>query len=122
MKKRALAGRSILVVEEQLPVACELIAELRAAGAKTYTACRLKDALFLAEHPALSAAVLDFRLGKEDSSAICRRLAHLGIPFMFYSGYADAETDAFHHWADAPLVAKPADSKVVVSTVAGLVH
>ena len=91
-----------------------------AAGARVYSAGRLRDALYMAEHPALSAAVLDFRLGGDDSAAVCRRLADLGIPFMFYTGFSDADT--FRHWPEAPVVSKPVESRVLIDAVAGLLN
>jgi CheY-like chemotaxis protein len=120
MEKLALAGRSILVVEDEPIVALDLEAQLSAAGAKVYSAAYLREALHLAEHPALSAAVLDLRLGGDDSMAVARRLTHLGIPFVFYSGYDLAQ--AAQRWPDAPVVSKPADDRLLVKTVAGLLH
>jgi hypothetical protein len=38
-----------------------------------------------------AATVLDFRLGAEDSAAVCRRFADLGIPFMLYRGFSYRE-------------------------------
>jgi DNA-binding response OmpR family regulator len=108
------------VVEDEPVIALQLETQLNAAGARVYSAGRLKDALYMAEHPALSAAVLDFRLGGDDSAAVCRRLADLGIPFMFYTGFSD--TDAFRHWPDAPVVSKPVEGRALIDAVAGLLH
>ena len=77
-------------------------------------------AVYLAEHPALSAAVINLRLGDDTTAGVCRRLSHLGIPFMFHTRYDTSE--ASRTWPEAPVVSKPADSAVVVSTVATLVH
>ena len=108
------------MVEDEPVIALQLEAQLNAAGARVYSAGRLRDALYLAEHPALSAAVLDFRLGVDDSAAVCRRLVDLGIPFMFYTGFSD--TDAFRHWPDAPVVSKPVEGRVLIDAVASLLH
>ena len=120
MRTHALAGRSILVVEDEPVIALQLESQLNAAGARVYSAGRLRDALHMAEHPALSAAVLDFRLGGDDSAAVCRRLVDLGIPFMFYTGCSDA--DAFRHWPAAPVVSKPVEGRVLIDAVARLLH
>ena len=114
----ALAGRSILLVEDEPAIALQLEEQLNAAGARVYSAGRLREALHMAEHPALSAAVLDFRLGEDSSAAVCRRLEELGIPFVFYTGYGD--DDAFRRWPDAPIVSKPVDAGVLINAVAGL--
>jgi CheY-like chemotaxis protein len=116
----ALAGRSILVVEDEPVIALQLQTQLNAAGARVYSAGRLRDALYMAEHPALSAAVLDFRLGVDDSAAVCRRLVDLGIPFMFYTGFSD--TEAFERWPDAPVMSKPVDGRALIDAVARLLH
>jgi CheY-like chemotaxis protein len=120
VNNHALAGRSILVVEDEPVIALQLETQLNAAGARVYSAGRLRHALYMAEHPALSAAVLDFRLGGDDSAAVCRRLADLGIPFMFYTGFSDADT--FRHWPEAPVVSKPVESRVLIDAVAGLLN
>jgi DNA-binding response OmpR family regulator len=116
----ALSGRSILVVEEEPIVALQLEDRFYQAGAKVFGAGRLLDALHMAEHPALSAAVINLRLGSDTTAAVCRRLSELGIPFMFYTRY-DA-TEASETWPHAPVVSKPADSSVVVRAAARLLN
>lgn len=120
MTSIALSGRSILVVEEEHHVALQLHDRFREAGATVYSADKLRDALYLAEHPALSAAVINVRLGSETTAKVCRRLAHLGIPFVFHTRW-DA-TEASRAWPDAPVLSKPADSRDVLRTVARLLH
>ena len=120
MDSFALSGRSILVVEEEPDVAFRLEGRFRRCGAKVYAAGNLRDALHMAHHPALSAAVINLRLGTDDTAAVCRRLAHFGIPFMFHTRYDAAE--ASKTWPDAPVVSKPADSREIMRTVAGLLH
>ena len=120
MDSLALAGRSILVVEEEPAVAHELERQFQRAGAKVLSAGKLRDALYLAEHPAISAAVVNLRVGSDSTAAVCRRLSHLGIPFMFHTRYDAAE--ASRTWPDAPVVSKPADGRMLVGRVAGLLH
>ncbi len=115
-----LKGQSILVVEHEPAVARELHSEFTQAGAKVFTADQLRDALYLAEYPALAAAVINLRLGGETTAAVCRRLEHLGIPFMFYTKFDPSEFAAA--WPNAPILAKPAGSAAVAETVAGLLH
>jgi DNA-binding response OmpR family regulator len=120
MDSLALTGRSILVIEEETLVALQLEEQLHRAGAKVLGARRLREALHMAEHPALSAAVVNLRLGSDSTSRVCRRLSELGIPFVLHTRY-DA-TEALQSWPDAPVVSKPADSHVIVSSVAELLH
>ena len=120
MDNHALRGRSILVVEEEPHVSKQLTDHLRRAGATVFAAGKLRDALYLAEHPALSAAVVNLRMGADNTARVCRRLSHLGIPFMFHTRYDSSA--ASKQWPNAPVVSKAADSSVVVNTVVGLVH
>jgi DNA-binding response OmpR family regulator len=115
-----LLGRSILVVEAEPFAALDVETGLRDAGAKVFGVHKLRDALFMAEYPALSAAVIAQRLGKDDTTAICRRLTDLGIPFMLHTR-RDA-TEARRQWPNAPVVAKPASSTELISTVVGLLN
>jgi DNA-binding response OmpR family regulator len=120
MDSFALAGRSILVVEEEPAVALKLEDQFRRAGASVLSAAKLRDALYLAEHPALSAAVINLRVGSDYTTAVCRRLSYLGVPFMFHTRYDAAE--ASRTWPNAPVVSKPADTQMLVSRIAGLLH
>jgi DNA-binding response OmpR family regulator len=118
MHGSALNGRSILVVEGEPFAALHVETELRDAGARVFGVHQLRDALHMAEHPALSAAVIAQRLGSDNTAAICRRLADLGIPFVFHTRH-DA-TGAREKWPDAPVVLKPASGKELIKAVAGL--
>jgi DNA-binding response OmpR family regulator len=118
MDSSAISGRAILVVEAEPFAALQVETELRDAGAKVFGAHKLSDALHLAEHPALSAAVIAQRLGRDNTSAVCRRLAYLGIPFVLHTRHDT--TEARQKWPDAPVVPKPASAKQLISAVAGL--
>ena len=115
-----LAGRAILVIEDEPVIALQLETQLNAVGARVYSAGRLRDALHMAEHPALAAAVMDYRLGADDSGAVCRRLVELGVPFLFYTGFNDEA--AFRRFPAAPVVSKPVDGAVLIDAVAGLLN
>jgi len=120
MDRFALSGRSILIVEEEPLIALQLEEQLHRAGARVVGACELREALHMAEHPALSAAVVNLRLGRDNTSRVCRRLEQLGVPFIFHTRYDAAE--ALRNWPDAPVLSKPADSRVVVNSIAKLLH
>jgi DNA-binding NarL/FixJ family response regulator len=111
-----LAGRSILVVEDEALVRLDVMGRLQDAGATVLAASRLDNALDLAGSPHLSAGVLDFDLGNGDSTPVCWKLVDRHIPFVFYSGCAYS---AFRQWPSAPVILKPASSGLI-STVAGL--
>jgi CheY-like chemotaxis protein len=91
MDNFALNGRSILVVEEEPLLALELEEQFHRAGARVLAAGKLHEALHMAEHPALSAAVVNLRLGSDNTTRVCRRLSQLGIPFILHTRYDAAE-------------------------------
>jgi len=81
-----LAGRCLLVVEDEALVRLDITGRLEDAGATVFAASRLDKALDLASHPHISAGVLDFDLGNADSTAVCWRLVDRRIPFIFHTG------------------------------------
>jgi DNA-binding response OmpR family regulator len=111
-----LKGRSILVVEDEPIIALDIVDSFRQVGASVLSAHNLRDGLRLAGHPDLSAAVLDFGLSDDDGTALCERLAERRIPFVVHSGYRDVRGVC----RAGAVVPKPADPKVLVSAVAGL--
>jgi CheY-like chemotaxis protein len=115
MKNLTLSGQSILVVEDEPLVALDLRETLERAGAYVFAATHLFHALQLAGHPDLSAAVLDYRLGDSDCTAVCSGLERRGIPFIFYSGYDHMQ----QLWPHAMCVPKPADGSRIVDAIAG---
>ena len=113
----ALAGRSILIVEDEPLIALEVHAAFRAAGASIISAADSKEALRMIGLPDLSAAVVDINLGDgDDCSAVCKRLSERGIPFVFYTG--EARADILRKWPDAPILTKLADMQRIVEVVA----
>jgi DNA-binding response OmpR family regulator len=111
-----LAGRSILVVEDEALVRLDVTGRLQDAGATVLSASRLDKALDLAGYPNLSAGVLDFDLGSTDSTAVCWKLVDRRIPFMFHTGRIYT---AFRQWPSAPVILKPT-TRGLISTVVGL--
>jgi CheY-like chemotaxis protein len=100
----ALPGCSILVVEDEPLIALDLRRCLENSGTHVFAATQLAHGVLLADHPDLSGAVLDYRLGADNVTPICARLEERGIPFIFYSAY-----DEMHErWPHAVRVPKPA--------------
>src|SRR6187549_3616273 len=87
MKYPGLWGRSILVVEDELLIAMDIVAALEKAGAHATMTTTVRHALILVEHDGLSGAIMDYALSDGDSTAHCARLKKLGIPYINYSGY-----------------------------------
>jgi DNA-binding response OmpR family regulator len=116
VEDRILAGRSILLVEDEPLIRIDVCHMLLAAGATVLSATGVEDGLRWADHPALSAGVLDFRLSPGDSTPICWRLTDRRIPFLFHTAGPARE---FQQWPQAPVLIKPMTHRLV-ATVAGL--
>jgi DNA-binding response OmpR family regulator len=115
---RPLAGRSVLVVEDEPIIAMDILQGLKAAGASVSKAGSLYDALREVERPNLSAAVLDHGLNDGDASQICDRLDKRNIPFVVYSGYNYVEGPC----SEGEHVRKPVRPEVLVAAVADLLR
>jgi DNA-binding response OmpR family regulator len=110
-----LAGRSILVVEDEPLICLDIATRLRDAGAHVLAASHLEKAMTLADRPELSAGVLDFSLGAVDSSSICWKLVERHIPFLFHTGRV---YPAFQQWPTAPVLLKPSHPGLIASVAA----
>jgi DNA-binding response OmpR family regulator len=117
MQSASLAGRSILVVEDEPLIAMDIEQAFKSAGARVILTRTPRDALSLIEDT-LSAVVLDHGLGDGDSSDLCGLLKSRNIPFVLYSGYGQLEGAC----SDAVLVRKPESPQVLVTTVLGLLQ
>ena len=120
MARDRLAGRVVLIVEDEPLVALGVIAALRAAGARVLTAGYLEAGLFITEHPELAAAVIDLHLRDGNGTSICRRLQHLGVPFVVHTGYPSMLPCG--EWPDVPVICKPAPPEQIVSALDDLFH
>src|SRR4249919_2892844 len=113
MKHPGLWGRSILVVEDQLLIAMDMVGALEEAGAHATMTTTVRHALILVEHDGLSGAIMDHALSDGDSTALCARLKARGIPYLSYSGYsAVAGADPA-----APHITKPVHMDVLRSAL-----
>ena len=118
-----LEGKRILVVEDEVLVAMLVEDELRAVGAEVVGPVPTVDhALRLVEAAAadggLSAAVLDINLNGQHVAPLADRLAALGVPFVFATGYGEGHDRGGH--GAAPILSKPFDSRSLVDAVAAL--
>lgn len=89
----SLAGRRILVVEDEALLAAQLVRHLQEIGCVAIgPAATLPEALRLAaSEAAIDAAVLDINIGGRPSWTVADVLAERGIPFIFASGYASTD-------------------------------
>jgi DNA-binding NtrC family response regulator len=116
MEHPALRGRSILVVEDEMLIAIDIVQALESAGAHATMTTTVRHALILVEHDGLSAAIMDHALSDGDSTALCERLNARGIPYVSYSGY-----DPVHGASkDAPHISKPVSMDVLMNAIEDL--
>jgi DNA-binding NtrC family response regulator len=116
MTEPVLAGRTILVVEDDGLIARELSDALESAGAEIITSRGVFDATRIIESRKLSAAVLDFWLGVGvDCLPLCALLTEHRVPFLLYTSYTLLEGAP-----KAPILGKPASPARIVAAVADL--
>lgn len=119
-----LKGKRILVVEDEALVSILMEDELLGAGADVVgPASSIGDALALVEQAGtargwIDAAVLDINMNGKHVAPVADRLAALGVPFLFATGYG-GEVDTCGH-AAAPRVEKPFAATGLVAAVEAL--
>ena len=117
-----LTGTRVLVVEDEPAVSMLVEDELRDAGATVLgpVMC-VEDAIRLVEAAAdggISAAVLDINLDGKHVASVADRLAVLGVPFLFATGYGETCDTGGH--GTAPVMSKPFAPERLVAAVEAL--
>jgi DNA-binding response OmpR family regulator len=115
-----LAGKTILIVEDEPLIALDLHAALRAAGAGLVAATTTPEALSLIRRNEIAAAIVDVALAKGDCREVCQALFHRSIPFLFYTGHRDAAV--LKEWPEAPVLEKPKRHEDVVAAIIRIAH
>jgi CheY-like chemotaxis protein len=115
-----LAGRRILVVEDEMMILANLEMALDEMGCTSISAAAtIVEALALLDAKGFDAAMLDVNLHGEKSYAVADALARRGIPFVFSTGYGDHGDRA--DFADRPVLRKPYLRRDLVAALAALV-
>ena len=122
-RRAGLENKRVLVVEDEALVAMLLEDQLVEAGAAVLgPAHSVGEALRLLEAAAadggISVAVLDINLGGKHVSPVADKLAALGVPFLFATGYGEG-CDTGGHRA-APTLHKPFGSETFIAAVEAL--
>ena len=116
MARRTLAGRLILIAEDEALISMEIESTFKAAGARVRICTTVADAMAVAADADLVAAVVNHVLEDGETSPVCARLTERGIPFVLFSGYANVEGAC----RAGVRVYKPTTGAILLATVAGL--
>ena len=115
-----LDGATILVVEDEALIGVEIVFVLEEAGATVIgPATTLAAALDVINKQQLDAAVLDVRLGTEESGMAAQALVERGVPFAFHTGHGDGVM--LSSWPGRPILRKPVPPEEVATALAALV-
>ena len=118
MTRKTLAGRLILIAEDEVLISMDIENTFKDAGARVRICSTVEDALVVAENPDLAAAVVNHVLHDGESSPLCERLKQRGIPFVLFSGFRNVKGAC----RTGVQVHKPTTSPILVSTVARLLR
>lgn len=111
----------ILVIEDELIIALDLIDLLEEAGFVVKgPAATVAAALILLDHEHPDAAVLDLNLGHEWSTPVAEALHRRGVPFLISSGRRPEEMPEDEVIRQAPKLLKPTTAGAIVRGVTDL--
>jgi DNA-binding NtrC family response regulator len=117
-----LAGKTIMIVEDDAALALDLLTSLTDAEAKVIGPITdLDEAARLVEGSRCDAVILDLRVGDRNATSFAHLLLQRRIPFLVYTGYPDSaylELD----WAGCRLLSKPADIECVMNVLSELLN
>ena len=100
--------RRVLVIEDEALVAMLIEDMIHDGGDEMVgSACRLSDALVLAQETQADVALLDINLGGALAYPVADVLCEPGVPIVFTSGYGSA--GLIERFQDCPMLDKPFD-------------
>jgi two-component SAPR family response regulator len=101
-----LAGRRVLLVEDEMIIALDMVAILESFGAEVIgPAGSVAQALTLIEETNVDCAVLDINLNGETVYPVAHVLERRGVRFVFMTGYEKIDRNFCKH----PVLQKPVD-------------
>jgi CheY-like chemotaxis protein len=117
-----LAGRRVLVVEDEYFVADDIARALRQLGAEVIGPFASRDEALgsLFAEPHIDFAVLDINLRGEPIYPLADALREHGVPFVFATGYAESSLPVAYR--DVPRWEKPFDPKALADALPGLTY
>ena len=100
-----LAGRHILIVEDEMLIALALADMVTALGCTSALVSRVGKGVALATTGMFDAAILDMNLAGEPGYPIAEALERRGIPFVITTGYGAEGIEA--DYRGRPMLPKP---------------
>jgi two-component system, response regulator PdtaR len=117
-----LSGVCVLVVEDEPIIALDLASMLEDAGAKVIgPALTLDEADRLSENGLIAVAVLDVRIRRGTIARVASKLSLRGVPIVFHTGHASAET-LLARWPDSRVLVKPARPEDLLAALLAVLH
>ncbi|HEX3636907.1 MAG TPA: PAS domain S-box protein, partial [Paraburkholderia sp.] len=114
--KQSLAGKRVIIIEDEQLVAMDLESCLATAGCEVVgSAGTVREAKTLCAEAACDAALIDVNLAGQPVDELAATLTKRNIPFAFVTGYGrEALPQGFR---DALIVGKPFDETALIATV-----
>jgi CheY-like chemotaxis protein len=117
-----LAGRRVLIVEDEVIVAFNLECEVEDAGGEIVgPAHSLEEAERLLNQP-IDVAILDINLNGESVWPVARALRDRGVPYVLASANCDDPRAIDPVFADVPCFDKPVPLPRLIATIADLAN
>lgn len=116
-----LAGRRVLLVEDEAFVAMDIQFALQDAGAQVVGPCAsLSATIAAARDGGFDAAILDIDLGGNDVFPAADILRDADVPFVFHTGHGQRR-ELIEDYPDAPVCKKPVGSDRLLNALAAIV-
>jgi DNA-binding response OmpR family regulator len=119
--QKPFAGQRILIVEDEYFLADDLRRTLGKSGAEVLGPVPTVDQglLVVDTSERIDLAVLDVHLHGENAFAISAALRRRGIPFLFATGYGDAEIPS--EYRDVPRLEKPFEYAALIAALEAMI-
>ena len=116
----SLAGKRVLIVEDEMMVAMVLEDLLTELGCIVVKAGRVMKAVRFVANTELDAAILDVNVAGEPVYPVAHELQERGIPFIFSSGYGVGGLAP--EYRNCPMLSKPFQLEQLAPTLAAAIQ
>ena len=111
-----LAGKRILVVEDEFLIALDIERILELVEATHISVSRNRDALLaLQGGDRFDFAILDYKLNGDNSGPVADRLTELGVPFIFLTGTSTLQVP--EQYRAVTILQKPFDANSLIAAL-----